>query len=69
MKMPLDWHRQCFANFTRTVEGRRNELASLAASIERDERRLAFYGEQIASAEKKKLDGFDDERFMVKRKT
>ncbi len=66
-KFPMDWHRECFKNVSAHVEGLRRDVARKTAELERSEIELARYAEQIAEAEKRGVDGFDRDRFLVKR--
>lgn len=65
-KQTLEWHRECFANWTASVERDRAEVARRAAKLADDEKRLAFYAEQIAEASRRGVP-FDGDRFLVKR--
>ena len=66
-KQTLAWHQQCCKNLRRSVEAKRDKLATLAKEVERDEARLAFYEQQIGLAESRGMDSFDDARLGVKR--
>ena len=68
-RMPMDWHHECFENASRSLRGRRAEVERLAADLKRYEDDLAFYQQQIATANARRLDGFDRDRFLVKRAT
>ncbi len=67
-KQPMEWHHECFENISRNVANRREEAARRAADLERDERDLAFYQVQIATANARGLSGFDRDKLLVKRK-
>lgn len=64
----LDWHKECLQNMTISTDEKRKEVARVVADLERMERNLAFYTEQIAEAEKRGMKAFDCERLLVKRK-
>lgn len=66
-KQTMEWHHECFENFSRAVMNKREEAARRAADLERAERDLAFYQEQIATANARGLKGFDRDRLLVKR--
>lgn len=68
-KMPIKWHRQCYANQKASLERRRMLASEEMSWCANDALKLAFYGDQIIEADRRKLDGFDPERFMKKRPT
>lgn len=65
-RQTLEWHRDCFANRSASVARDRRDVERRAAKLADDEKRLAFYAEQIAEAEKRGVP-FDCDRFLVKR--
>lgn len=65
---PIEWHKECLKNQTLYLEEQRRRLARFASEVEQTERRVAFYTEQIAEAEKKGRASFDSKRLLVKRK-
>ena len=67
-KQPMEWHHECFENFSASVEAKREEVTRRAADLAAAERELAFYQEQIATANARGLSGFDRDRLLVKRK-
>ena len=71
-KMPLDWHRDRLKCVRQSLEREREELdrsiKNRQATISRLEGDIRFLEEQVAAAEKVGKDGFDEERFLVKRK-
>lgn len=69
MKFPMSWHKESISNSTISLAGQEASLARMATEIERYRASHDFYASQIAEAERRCLDGFDSERFMVKRKT
>ena len=64
MKMSLAWHKQAAINWKATLERKRWEVEIAKAEYERSVTELALYEKQIAAAEAKHKDGFDDEKFM-----
>ena len=66
-KQPMEWHHECFENHSRSLRNKREEAARHAAALKRSEDDLAFYQEQIATANARGLHGFDRDRFLVKR--
>lgn len=67
-KEPLSWHNECHRNWAASVAQRRSEVERAVADIERQERELSFYETQIATATARGMEGFDRDRFLVKRK-
>lgn len=68
MKQTLKWHKDCLVNVTAHVERLRKDVERRVAELAADEQRLADYVAQIERAEKEGLDGFDRDKFNVKRK-
>ena len=69
MKRPIAWHRK---NLIARDENNERESAALILRLEGLSRSMGeanFLRSQIGQAEKEGRDGFDDEKFMVKRKT
>ena len=70
-KFPLAWHKQGLENTVRHVAETRANLAAYVAritdQINRSEEWISLTTAQIAEAEARGLDGFDPERFLVKR--
>jgi hypothetical protein len=67
MKMPLAWHRENVKNSLKYIAGEKKYLRDLELQIERDERNLEEYLQQIERAEKEGLDGFDSDKFNKKK--
>lgn len=68
MKFPMAWHKKNAENSTLSLIGHERELARMLSNIEFARASHNFYIAQIAEAEKRGVDGFDPERFMVKRR-
>ena len=66
-KRPIEWHQDCFRNLCASTQQKRRDAARLTADLELAERELASYAEQIAAAAARGLEGFDRDRFLVKR--
>lgn len=64
-KFPLDWHRTNVRNRKHYLQRERERLTQLQAAVDRVERELLIYEEQIARAEERGLSEFDAERFNV----
>ena len=67
-KFPIDWHQECFKNASAYVAGLRRDVERRRAELLESERKLERYAEQIAEAISRGLDGFDRDRFLVKRR-
>lgn len=67
-KDPIDWHRECFKNFSASVAQKRKEVEQAAEELARSERELSFYAEQIAAAEERGLAAFDRDRLLINRR-
>lgn len=68
MKFPLNWHRECLSNRRRSLAEQIRRHEQEASRIEQSTAEVEFYQEQINAASAKKLDGFDREKFMKKRR-
>lgn len=64
---PISWHKECLKNLTISIQQRRNKVAQRMAELEDLEHRLAFYSQQIETAEQRGMEAFDAERLLVKR--
>ena len=67
MKMTISWHKECLMNRKIYLEKIKKEAKSLQKEIKKSEKEIIFYSSQIEEAKKKKKDGFDRDRFMVKK--
>lgn len=67
MKMPLEWHKQCYRNQKSHLEEKERELERLIVNVSGLQDEVRFYFKQIESASKKGIDGFDAGKFMRKR--
>ena len=68
MKFPITWHEKCLGNSRLHLERDRRYVEGLAHRLQLLEAQIAFYAEQISEARQRGMDGFDSERFLVKRK-
>lgn len=66
--MPLEWHRQNCANSIESLAEKRRQIQRMQYDLERHEADVRFHEQQIAEATKRGLEGFDRDRFLVKRK-
>ena len=67
MKMTIAWHKGNLLNMERYAEREAASLKNAADCLERHRERVRVLRRQIDEAEKEGRDGFDDERYMVKR--
>ena len=64
MKMPIAWHEECHKNASETLRRDREALERHMEQVERTRLDVTAYGQQIAEAKRRGVDGFDRERFM-----
>ncbi len=67
MKMPVSWHKERLANMGRSMEFYLLQIQQLQYTLERLADEHAVLREQIKRAEAEGRDGFDQEKFGVKR--
>ena len=67
MKMPMAWHEECLANSERWLVQIGREIQTLQKAMEKAREEQAVYREQIKRAEAEGCDGFDREKFGIKR--
>ena len=67
MKQPMEWHERCLLNQKDYLRRKREETDRLLVVIARNAKATAFYEHQIAEAKRRKMDGFDSDRLLVKR--
>ncbi|HEV7216858.1 MAG TPA: hypothetical protein VGP33_17260, partial [Chloroflexota bacterium] len=63
----LAWHRESIINIRYSLDDRERQLARLSADVENMRERLAFYKAQLAEADRRGMDGFDNDKLLVKR--
>ena len=68
MKFTIDWHKTGAANTSKSIIMEEQKLSQMYDSLCESRRKYFFYMAQIKEAENRGLDGFDSERFMIKRK-
>ena len=68
MKMSIKWHEECLYNQKKSLEGYLRNLKHMQERVESLTKSTDFYESQIKEAREQGKDGFDSERFMVKRK-
>lgn len=67
MKMPIEWHESGLANARIHVHEAEQSLVRAQRTLERQKDRLAFFESQLGEAKRRRLDGYDSEKFMVKK--
>ena len=67
MKEPIAWHKECLANLGISMEHTLRQVEQLQCTLQRIAEEYAVYRAQIKRAEAEGRDGFDSEKFDVKR--
>jgi hypothetical protein len=67
VKSPIGWHERCLANQRTYYKFKRSELDRLQLEVEMLGNSILEYEQQISRAKREKRDGFDRDRFMVKK--
>jgi predicted nucleic acid-binding Zn-ribbon protein len=66
-KMSLAWHQECLKNCRASLVRKNAELARVREEVRRMEEDVDFLQHQIDQAVAQGKDGFDEDRFCVKR--
>lgn len=66
-KMGIDWHKNCLKNVESSLGRMENELQRAKDSYQKLLDDYKFYKYQIAMAESQGKDGFDRDKFKVKK--
>jgi len=66
-KKSIKWHEETISDLELSMLRQRDIVEREKAELQRFYDRFTFYRDQIAAAKKKDMDGFDRDRFMVKR--
>ena len=69
MKMPIKWHEEGLNNSKRSLEAMEKQLITMQQRVQRARDAIEFSTYQLESAIKDGKDGYDDERYKVKRVT
>jgi uncharacterized protein YdcH (DUF465 family) len=69
MKMPVSWHKERLANMGLSMEYILRQVEQLQCTLQRLADEHAVLREQIKRAEAEGRDGFDQEKFNIKRAT
>jgi uncharacterized protein YdcH (DUF465 family) len=67
MKMPVSWHKERLANMGISMEHTLRQVEQLQCTLQRLADEHAVLREQIERAEAEGRDGFDQEKFGIKR--
>ncbi len=67
MKHSIEWHKECLANRKRTAASNRSYAERKIASVERLEQENNLRQAQIDLAIKEGKDGFDPDKYAIKR--
>lgn len=67
MKMSIDWHKECLQNSISHAKHKRNEAIKAAKIADALDRNNALMMAQIELAEKEGKDGFDSEKYGLRR--
>ena len=65
--MPLEWHNEMWIRRMESLKRKREELNKLSIEVNRAEQSVRFYFSQIISAQNTGKDGFDEERYLIKK--
>ena len=68
MKQPIKWHEGMLEHRKKFIEHERQNLERQRLVFERREREVAFYDLQVKTAKANNKDGFDEDKFLVKKK-
>ena len=67
MKNTIEWHENCAKNRKATLDRKRANLDRMQKEVDRSARSLNLYLAQINLAKQERKDGFDSERYAIKR--
>jgi hypothetical protein len=67
MKHQIEWHKQGLINSTQSAKRQREELERLLRCIEELDKSNKLKEAQIELAIKEKKDGFDEDKYAIKR--
>ena len=68
MKKPIEWHQNCLKNSVNYYNKQFERIRKNLHKVAELQRENDFYKLQIETAIKKGKDGFDQDRFLVKKK-
>jgi hypothetical protein len=64
----LEWHRDCLKNARGTLARRKSELSRFEDHLREMEEQIEFEAMQLAEAERRGMDGYDNERFLKRKR-
>jgi len=67
MKKNIEWHKRCLGNQEDFLKSSKDRLEKEQARHDESVRSARLYKDQIELAEKEKKDGFDREKYAIKR--
>ncbi len=67
MKMDIEWHEECLKNRLNFASRKKDHLLRLEAEIETDDQANGLYAAQIDLAKQEGKDGFDLDKYAIKR--
>ncbi len=67
MKMDIEWHEHCLRNQLLSASRKKEQLLRLQAEVERADQSAALYAAQINLAKQEGKDGFDSDKYAIKR--
>ena len=67
-KMKLSWHKECLINMERSYSRQKEHISRLQEDLERSRKAITQLDSQIIEAELRGVDGFDSDKFGIKRK-
>ena len=67
MKKTIEWHDMCLKNQLLSIREKKDKLISLEKQIEKSDQEIALYAAQIDLARKERKDGFDRDKYAIKR--
>jgi hypothetical protein len=67
MKHPVPWHEECLVNMKNNLSDEQMRLKLHAQRVKTLADKVMFAERQIVEAKRRGLEGFDPDRFLVKR--
>lgn len=67
MKMSIQWHEECMANRRSYLLDCKKRLLRDIQAYRKSRQDIRFAEEQLEEAKRRKLPGYDNDRFLVKR--
>ena len=67
MKQSIEWHKQCLTSSEHYLQRAKKEMERAQRDYEKSKQRFELYSAQIEMAEKAGKDGFDSDRYGLKK--